>query len=337
MEDPQPKRCGKDQEFPSLKEALAAAQDGDTIEVHPECPPEIVVIMEKDVNIRGANCGPSGEPCITIQAATVIVHTGPDPIEIKDLIIQGADGYLESLLQCDCRLAGTINLNNVHIQKGGNGLLVTSYTNVNAENCSFISNHSNGICVENGQVNLNACQVSQNEMNGIVASVVKKGGGESIVRMTTTTVSNNGAAGVASIFGGWVFINNGCTITGHENMNPGIYMNGPRSICHIRGTAKVEKNDLGVLLMQRACCHAGEGTIPEGANGPPNGTPARLSAFDGCELVEDDGTEAEKQEKEWSRAVVDGKTTGQKSIVDMRNRTCGVTPDTGPGGDCLVS
>ena len=33
-------------------------------------------------------------------------------------------------------------------------------------------------------------------------------------------------------------------------------------------------------LCQRACCHAGEGTIPEGANGPPNGTPARPHAGD---------------------------------------------------------
>jgi len=36
--------------------------------------------------------------------------------------------------------------------------------------------------------------------------------------------------------------------------------------------------------------------------------------------------------------VVMGKVSGRKSLVDMRNRACGVANvDTGPGGDCAVS
>jgi len=134
----------------------------------------------------------------------------------------------------------------------------------------------------------------------------------------------------------------------------GVYMNGGRSICHIRETSRVEGNDVGVLLMQRSCCHVGPNTVATEHELPeddPDATDEQESAvnkvqkqlvkYHYCEMLEDNdgGKTVEKEEIEWSNTSRrDWEHAGKKSINDMRNRTCGVANvSTGPGGDCNIS
>jgi len=94
-------------------------------------------------------------------------------------------------------------------------MLITNATVVEAESCVFRDNHTNGIMVDEGRLTLRDCEVRDNHMNGVVASAVKKGQSEGSVRMYDTEVHGHDMAGVASIYGGWVFIPYGCRIHGY--------------------------------------------------------------------------------------------------------------------------
>ena len=68
---------------------------------------------------------------------------------------------------------------------------------------------------------------------------------------------------------------------------------------------------------------------------PPR--PLSPSTFEPIDPFISDG-EAADEEKAYSRSVVMGQVSGRKSLVDMRNRACGVANvGTGPGGDCALS
>ena len=75
-------------------------------------------------------------------------------------------------------------------------------------------------------------------------------------------------------------------------------MSGPRSICHIREGARVIENEVGVLLSERACCHASISSLPEDDEKGAN--KIRSEALHGCELVLDNGLPDEEHEKEYS-------------------------------------
>jgi hypothetical protein len=327
------RHCGLHQPYATLSQAMEAAADGELIEIHPGCPPEIAIVVEKDLAFRGSGLGPEGEPLVKLQVGTVVLNTF-QPCEIEDLIIEGSPGgYLENLLHVDCLEA---RLTNVVLTGGGNGMLVTSHARVTGERLLVEKNNGHGITVENGWVTLRSqSRVSRNAMYGLTAAVIKKGQGESRIDLCDTTVEENGAAGLAAVFGGWIFAGEGCVIQGHDSS--GIYVNGPRSICHVSRGVEVKRNDLGLLLAQRSCCHAHPESIFDETRGK-EANRTRMEVFEGCEWVPDDGTEAAEQEQEYSRSVVMGKVSGRKSLVDMRNRACGVANvDTGPGGDCAVS
>ena len=52
---------------------------------------------------------------------------------VRGQVIEGADGYLENLLQADCRVGGEVKLQNVHLRGGAPSLLVIA-----AAGCSWV-------------------------------------------------------------------------------------------------------------------------------------------------------------------------------------------------------
>merc|ERR1711998_263990 len=116
-------RCGPGHECKTFQAALDAAADGDTIEIWPDCPAEdILVIIKSEIHIRGAR-EENGRPMrgCALKVASLMVHTFA-PMKINDLIIEGAEGYCEALVQANADLV----LNNVCVKGGGNGLVVVN-------------------------------------------------------------------------------------------------------------------------------------------------------------------------------------------------------------------
>eukprot|EP00656_Telonema_subtile_P019293 TRINITY_DN2056_c0_g1_i1.p2 TRINITY_DN2056_c0_g1~~TRINITY_DN2056_c0_g1_i1.p2 ORF type:complete len:202 (-),score=55.71 TRINITY_DN2056_c0_g1_i1:178-783(-) len=123
-------------------------------------------------------------------------------------------------------------------------------------------------------------------------------------------------AGVAAIAGGWVVVQNGTRISGYVC---GVFGSGARTVCHVRQAVQITENRVGMILTQNCTAHACAQTIVH------NLQPDQVQVMPGCFCHQDDGLQAEAQERSLSRKIVMGVLKpGSAAVADLHRGLCGL-------------
>lgn len=302
-----------------LSERLEATSFGGVIEFTKDPPPEETVVeITRDVIIRGAKSDGSKA---TLDLLSLVVRP-LGTCEIENVCIRAhTPGFSEALVLAHCE---NLKLTNCTITGGYIGLLLASSSEVEMVDCEVSECLYAGVSVDCGILSMIGCKLTNNKVFGLVTAAAAQKQDASSATLEGCKLYNDtpalalakektpapGAA-LAAISGGWLFV----TKTEISGFGCGVFVCGPRSLCHIGQQSKVTGNHIGMRLEQQACAHAALQTIRPNLH-------EDIQRVGPVVFHEDDGTAARAHETELSRRLTMC-TTDESSVGGLRSDNCG--------------
>merc|ERR1712166_41816 len=308
-----------------LSERLVGTSFGGVIEFTKDPPPEETVVeITRDVIIRGAKSDGSRA---TLDLLSLVVRP-LGTCEIENMCIRAhTPGFSEALVLAHCE---NLKLTNCSITGGYIGLLLASSSEVEMVDCEVSECLYAGVSVDCGTLSMIHCELTNNKVFGVVtAAAVQKQDASSAtledcklyndtpaLKLAKDKTPAPGAA-LAAISGGWLFV----TKTEISGFGCGVFVCGPRSLCHIGQQCKVTGNHIGMRLEQQACAHAALETIRPAREGVSFNLHEDIQRVGPVAFYEDAGTAARAHETELSRRLTMC-TTDESSVGGLRSEIC---------------
>eukprot|EP00656_Telonema_subtile_P019296 TRINITY_DN2056_c0_g1_i6.p2 TRINITY_DN2056_c0_g1~~TRINITY_DN2056_c0_g1_i6.p2 ORF type:complete len:373 (-),score=94.77 TRINITY_DN2056_c0_g1_i6:178-1296(-) len=300
----------------ALSSLLEVVSDGEELTIDSDIYEPGLVEVSRAITIAGDDV----EHLHTIEVLSLVIRPLGKCV-LRNLRIKGAPGFLETLIHVSC---SELEMVNCEIQGGHIGLLVVSGSKVVAERCHISACLYAGVSVDCGHITLQECCIEDPEVFGVVVSAQMTRQDESVAVLDQCTVLRHGPlraaeaqqAGVAAIAGGWVVVQNGTRISGYVC---GVFGSGARTVCHVRQAVQITENRVGMILTQNCTAHACAQTIVH------NLQPDQVQVMPGCFCHQDDGLQAEAQERSLSRKIVMGVLKpGSAAVADLHRGLCGL-------------
>jgi len=301
----------------TLSDLLDGASFGGEVLIEQDMREEAVVEITKDVTIRGTKPGASKA---TLDLFSLVVRPLGCCV-LENICIRAATpGFAEALVLAHCE---ELQLKDCTISGGYIGLLLAASSKVTMNNCEISNCLYAGVSVDCGQLNMLDCNLINNKVFGVVATAAVTKQDESSAYLENCVLSNNNTAlnkastpapgaGVAALSGGWVFLRNGNKVSGFSS---GLYVCGPRTLCHVQEGNQIVDNHVGLRLEQHACAHAAPRTIISNLI-------QDIQQVGPVSLYEDNGSLVAEQEKALSRSIT-MRTADANSIGGLRGGECG--------------